>query len=60
MLKEGILLDCVALELEFTSVGVCALWPGELKYENGRNRLVGALYGRLMDCYGRIVYRLFI
>ena len=60
LLKEGILLDCVALELEFTSVGICTLWPGELKHENGRYRLFGTLYGHLMDCYGRILYRLFI
>jgi hypothetical protein len=59
-LKEGILLDCVALEIEFTSVGVCTLWPGELKYKNGRYRLFGTLYGHLMDCRGRILYRLFI
>ena len=60
LLKEGIFVDCVALELEFTSVGVCTLWPGELKYENGRYRLFGTLYGHLMDCHGRILYRLFI
>jgi len=60
LLKEGIVVDCVALELEFTSVGVCTLWPGELKYENGRYRLFGTLYGHLMDCHGRMLYRLFI
>ena len=60
LLKEGIFVDCVALELEFTSVGVCTLWPGELKYENGRYRLFGTLYGHLMDCHGRMLYRLFI
>ena len=56
LLKEGIFVDCVALELEFTSVGVCTLWPGELKYENGRYRLFGTLYGHLMDCHGRILH----
>ena len=60
LLKKGTLVDCVALVLEFASVGVCTLWPGEPKYENGRDRLFGTLYGHPMDCHGRVLYRLFI
>ncbi len=51
---EGILADCVVLEVEFTSVGLCTLWPSELKHEQGRYRLFGTLYGKLMDCDGRV------
>ena len=58
LLKDGVLVDCVVLEVEFTPLGVCTLWPGELKYENGMYRLFGILYGQLMDCHGRVLYRL--
>jgi len=59
-LKDGVLVDCVVLEVEFTPLGLCTLWPGELKLEDGTYRLFGTLYGLLMDCYGRVLYRLFI
>jgi len=59
-LKDGVLVDCVVLEVEFTPLGLCTLWPGELKFEDGTYRLFGTLYGLLMDCYGRVLYRLFI
>ena len=36
LLTDGVLFDCVVLEVEFTSLGLCRLWPGELKHENGR------------------------
>ncbi len=57
---EGILTDCVVLEVEFTSVGLCTLWPVELKHEQGRYRFLGTLYGQLTDCHGRVLYRIFI
>jgi hypothetical protein len=60
LLKDGVLVDCVVLEVEFTPLGLCTLWPGELKLEDGTYRLFGTLYGLLMDCYGRVLYRLFI
>jgi len=60
LLKDGVLVDCVVLEVEFTPLGLCTLWPGELKFEDGMYRLFGTLYGLLMDCYGRVLYRLFI
>jgi hypothetical protein len=60
LLKDGVLVDCVVLEVEFTPLGLCTLWPGELKLEDGMYRLFGTLYGHLMDCHGRVLYRLFI
>ena len=60
LLKDGVLVDCVVLEVEFTSLGVCTLWPDALKFEDGMYRLFGNLYGHLMDCHGRVLYRLFI
>lgn len=57
---EGILSDYVVLEVEFTSVGLCTLWPCELKHEQGRYRLFGTLYGKLMDVDDRVLYRVFI
>ena len=60
LLKDGVLVDCVVLEVEFTPLGLCTLWPGELKFEDGMYRLFGTLYGHLMDCHGRVLYRLFI
>ena len=59
-LKDGVLVDCVVLEVEFTPLGLCTLWPGELKFEDGMYRLFGTLYGHVMDCHGRVLYRLFI
>ena len=35
LLKDGVLVDCVVLEVEFTPLGLCTLWPGELKLEDG-------------------------
>ena len=60
LLKDGVLVDCVVLEVEFTPLGLCTLWPGELKFEDGMYRLFGTLYGHLMDCHGKVLYRLFI
>ena len=58
--KDGVLVDCVVLEVEFTPLGLCTLWPRELTFEDGMYRLFGTLYGHLMDCHGRVLYRLFI
>ena len=57
---EGILSDYVVLEVEFTYVDLRTLWPCELKQEQGRYRLFGTLYGKLMDVDDRVLYRVFI
>ena len=60
LLKDGVLVDCVVLEVEFTPLGLCTLWPGELKLEDGMYGPFGTLCGHLMDCHGRVLYRFFI
>ena len=45
--------DLVVVAMEFTTRGVCALWPQLLQRDTlSRYRLRGPLCKRLIDCYG--------
>ena len=49
--------DLVVVAMEFTTRGVCALWPQLLQCDTlSRYRLRGPLHKRLIDCYGNTLY----
>ena len=59
--KSSILSDTVFVELEFTTRGVCTLWPNLLQCDTMmRYRLRGSLYKQMIDCYGNPLYTLLV
>ena len=49
--------DLVVVAMEFTTRGVCTLWPQLLHCDSlSRYRLRGPLHKRLIDCYGNTLY----
>ena len=54
----------VVIEIEFTAYGIATLWPAALQCEPGPglklHKLCDTLHKKVIDCYGRILYRLFV
>jgi hypothetical protein len=56
--------EYVTIEIEFTSLGISTLWPESLRFEPGPGlrmyKLCDTLHTKVIDCYGRMLYRLFV